>query len=337
MILMNWTRIRCLVTGGAGFIGSHLLNKLVEKKAEVRVVDDLSRGKMDNLKKCLNQVEFIHEDLEDASVALKCVEDVDFCFHLAAVVGGIEFMKSYPAKMCKNIRINYNIIEACRRSDVERMLYVSSACVYPIALQKDASKAPLKEEDALKYGADPDGYYGWSKLLGEIQCRAYHEEYGMNIAVVRPFNPYGPNESFDPKDSHVIPALIRKAAHKETPFVIWGSGKQERAFTYVSDLVEGMLLAIEKSVSASPINLGTDEVISIKDLAELILKLTDHDVPINYDRPKPVGVISRKADISEAKRILGWRQKIDLETGLKKTINWYLKQQSVRRSKKKRR
>jgi len=323
---MNWNGVPCAVTGGAGFIGSHLVDKLIEEKAEVRVIDDLSRGKMDNLNKNLNQVEFTHGDLTDRSIALTCVKDVDFCFHLAAVVGGVEFMNLHPAKMCKNIPINHNVIEACRQTDVERLLYVSSACVYPISLQRNNLNEPLKEEEALKFGADPDGYYGWSKLLGEIECKAYHEEHDMKIAIVRPFNPYGPRESFDPKDSHVIPAFIRRAVCRENPFVIWGSGKQERAFTYITDLVEGMILAIEKSVDADPINLGTDEVISIRDLAKLILKVTSHDVPIVCDRSKPEGVTSRKTDTYKAKKILGWEQKVDLEIGLKKTINWYLTQ-----------
>lgn len=321
---MRWENTRCLVTGGAGFIGSHLVDELVRKKADVRVVDDFSRGKLRNIRHNLDKLELLGEDLKDMSVALRSVKDVDFCFHLAARVGGVKFMKIHPAKMCKNISIDYNTIEACRRSNVRRMLYVSSACVYPMALQRNVSQSPLKEEDAFEYGANPDGYYGWFKILGEIQCQAYSKEYGMKIAVVRPFNPYGPRESFDPKDSHVIPALIRKAIRRENPFVVWGSGKQERGFTYVSDLVDGLLLAIENSTDATPINLGTNKTTSMKDLAELVLRLTGRDVPVKYDRSKPEGVVSRKADISKAMKILRWKQKISLKTGLKKTINWYI-------------
>jgi len=319
---MNWSGVSCLVTGGAGFIGSQLVDKLIEKKARVRIVDDLSRGKTENISHCQHQVDFIHGDLTDMSVALRCIRDVDFCFHLAAIVGGVGFMKSHPARMCKNISIDHNTIEACRRSNVERLLYVSSACVYPISLQRSPSR-PLKEEDALKYGANPDGHYGWCKLLGEIQCRAFHEEHGMKIAVVRPFNPYGPRESFNPKDSHVIPALVRKAVLNENPFVVWGSGKQEREFTYVTDLIDGMVLAIENLTDAAPINLGTGEAISIGNLAELIVKLANPTVQFVCDTSKPQGVISRIADITKAREKLGWKQKVNLEQGLRMMIAWY--------------
>jgi len=322
---MDWNDVNCLVTGGAGFIGSHLVDKLIERKARVRIVDDLGRGKLQNIVHCQNQVEFVHGDLTDMSVALRCVKDVDFCFHLAAIVGGVGFMKSHPAKMCKNISIDHNTIEACRRSRVERLLYVSSACVYPISLQRSASR-PLNEDDALQYGANPDGYYGWCKLLGELQCKAFHKEHAMKIAVVRPFNPYGPRESFDPKDSHVIPALIRKTVLRETPFVVWGSGKQEREFTYVTDLVDGMILATERSVDAAPMNLGTGKAISIKDLTELIMRLADHRVQIVWDTSKPEGVTSRKAEVIRAQRILGWKQETDLGTGLRMMISWYRSQ-----------
>tara|TARA_B100002003_G_scaffold252023_1_gene300425 strand:- start:5732 stop:6706 length:975 start_codon:yes stop_codon:yes gene_type:complete len=321
---MKFEGSKVLVTGGAGFIGSHLVDALVKKGDMVRVVDNLSRGKKNNLKNCLDKLEFFRGDLTDMSVALKSVKDIDFCFHLAAVVGGVNFMTNHPAETCKNILIDHNIIEACRRSKIKKMLYVSTACVYPTTLQKEFSQPPLQEEDALKYGAMPDSYYGWAKLMGEIQCQAYQIEYGMNIAIVRPFNPYGPRESFDPKDSHVIPALIKKAVKKENPFIVWGSGGQARGFTYISDLVEGMIMAMEKSNDVNPINLGTDKATPIKELAELILKLTRHNIPITFEKSKPEGVSSRKTDVSKAKKILEWKQKTELETGLKRTIDWYL-------------
>ena len=317
---------RVLVTGGAGFIGSHLVEKLVEREADVRIVDDLSRGKMEHIKRFSNQIDFHNGDLVDISVAEKAVKDVDICFHLAAVVGGVNFMKNHPAKMCKNVVIDYNILEACRQADIDRILYTSSASIYPISLQMEHSQGPLKEEDAFKFGATPDSEYGWFKLLGEKQCGAYHKEYGMKISIVRPFNPYGPRESFHPSDSHVIPAIIRRAVRKEDPFLIWGSGKQERAFTYISDLVEGMIVALMKKGDCDPINLGTDIGVSIQDLAEQILKIVEHDAPIICDDSKPEGVVSRRAHMSKVKKELEWEQKIDLKTGLKRTVDWYLNQ-----------
>ena len=173
-------------------------------------------------------------------------------------------------------------------------------------------------------GAKPDSDYGWTKLLGEIQCQAYHRSYGMKIDIVRPFNPYGPRESFDPKDSHVIPSLIRKAIRRENPFVVWGDGTQARAFEYIEDLVEGIMLAMEKKVDSGPINIGSSNPISIHDIAKLVLQITDYNASIVWDTSKPQGVKSRKADMSEAWNHLRWKPKTPIEEGLKKTLKWYL-------------
>jgi nucleoside-diphosphate-sugar epimerase len=209
--------------------------------------------------------------------------------------------------------------------NIDRLLYTSSACAYPVDLQTAEEQPPLKEDDALKHGAKPDSDYGWTKLLGEIQCQAYHRSYGMKVSIVRPFNPYGPRESFDPKDSHVIPALIRKAVRRENPFVAWGDGRQARAFEYVDDLVEGIILAIEKKVDADPVNLGSSYPVTIRELAELVLKVTGYDTSIMWDTSKPQGVKSRKADMSKAWNILGWKPRTPLEEGLTRTLNWFLK------------
>lgn len=321
--MMSFREKKVLVTGGAGFIGSHLVDELLRRNAEVRVVDDLSRGNLSNIQHCADKIEFILGDLANREIAEKAAKDIDICFHLAAIVGGVEYMASHSAEICKNIPINYNVIDACRKMDVERLLYTSTACTYPVDLQIEANQPPLKEEDALKYGARPDSEYGWVKLLGEIQCEAYHKSYGMKIAIVRPFNPYGPRESFDPHDSHVIPALIRKAVFRENPFIVWGDGGQTRAFTYVEDLVEGMILAVEKATNADPINLGGSDYVSIRELAKLILTLANYDTSIVWDKTKPEGVRARKADMSKARQIIGWRPELTLEQGLRKTIDWF--------------
>jgi nucleoside-diphosphate-sugar epimerase len=322
--MLNFNGKKVLVTGGAGFIGSHLVDRLLRENADVRVIDDLSRGKLDNIMHGKDRIEFIRGDLMDPKMAETALDDVQMCFHLAAVVGGVEFMNSHPAEILKNVSINYNVIDACRKKNVAKLLYTSSACVYPVDLQTAADTPPLKEEDILANGAKPDGDYGWTKLLGEIQCQAYHRSYGMRIAIVRPFNPYGPRESFEPKDSHVIPSLIRKAVRREVPFVVWGDGSQERAFEYVEDLVEGLILALEKKVDADPINLGSSTPITIREIAKHILHLTDYDTSIVSDTSKPQGVRSRKADTSKALNSLGWKPRTPLKKGLKKTLAWYL-------------
>lgn len=319
-----WKGSRVLVTGGAGFIGSNLVDGLLQRGAQIRVVDDLSRGKMANLRDCVDKIDLVEGDLADPSVAQKTVKDMDMVFHLAAVIGGVGYITQHPAEICKNVTINHNVIDACREMEVERALYTSTACIYPEFLQVDLSRSPLKEDDALKGGAQPDSNYGWAKLFGEFQCQAYHQEYGMKMAIVRPFNAYGPRECFEPDRSHVIPALVRKAVLREKPFIVWGSGTQTRAFTYVDDIVEAMILAIEKACDADPINLGTPEYITINELAKSILQLTGYDAEIVLDKTKPEGVHARRADISKANKKLGWRPKIGLEEGLRKTIDWFI-------------
>lgn len=309
-----------LVTGGAGFIGSHLVDALINKGAHVKVVDNLIRGKLSNITHCRDKIEFVKGDLAKRPVAYKLTRNIDVCFHLAAAVGGVQFMASHPAEIFKSVCIDHNVIDACWKTSVKRLLYTSSACVYPVSLQKHVNQRPLKEDDP--YSVEPDTDYGWVKMLGEIQCRAYHRAYGMKIAIVRPFNPYGERESFDPNDSHVIPALIRRAVNREDPFVVWGDGTQTRSFEYVGDVVEGMILAVGKAVNADPVNLGSLDI-SIRELAELVLKLTGHETPIQWDTSKPIGVKTRKADVSKVRKLLGWASRISLEEGLRRTIKWY--------------
>ncbi len=327
--MIDFDEKKVLVTGGAGFIGSHLVDELLRRNADVRVADDLSRGNISNITHCKDKIEFIKGDLADAKIVEAAARDVEICFHLAAVVGSVEFMTTHPSEIFKNVNINYNVIDACRKMNIDRLLYTSSACAYPIDLQTAEDQPPLKENDALAYGAKPDSDYGWTKLLGEIQCQAYNRSYGMKIAIVRPFNPYGPRESFDPKDSHVIPSLIRKAVRRENPFVVWGDGRQARAFEYVEDVVEGMILAIEKKIDADPVNLGSPNPVTIRELAEFILKVTSYNTSITWDTSRPQGVRSRKADMTKAWNVLGWKPRTLLEEGLTRTLNWFFKKSGL--------
>jgi nucleoside-diphosphate-sugar epimerase len=314
-----------LVTGGAGFIGSHLVDALVSRGLKVRVVDDLSRGSLDNLQQCLDKIDFIQGDIADMKIAEDALKGCDYCFHLAAVVGGVSFMNSNPDQIFKSMLINYNMFEADRKMDLSNLLYVSSACTYPVNLQLTESQPSLKEEDVLKCGAMPDSDYGWVKLVGEIQSQAYVRSYGMPIVIVRPFNPYGPRECFNPDHSHVIPALIKRAVQKEDPFKVWGDGLQIRTFTYVTDLVEGLILAMEKALPGDPINISDENYVTIHELVALVLKVTQHSPTVLYDVTKPEGVKSRRCDMSKAYDVLGWFPKICLEEGLRNTLEWYLK------------
>jgi nucleoside-diphosphate-sugar epimerase len=323
-----WKGRNVLVTGGAGFIGSHLVDRLVELGSNVTVIDDLSRGKLENLSSSFSKIKFIQADLsKEESQAY--FADQEFVFHLASIVGGVKKMSENQIASSIIPVIDRNVYEACIKYNVKKILYTSTACVYPTFLQtKEYENYFLKEEDVFAQGAKPESVYGWSKLYGEILGRRYHEELGLKVAIVREFNVYGEREDFNPETSHCIPALIRRAIERENPFVVWGTGEQSRSFLYVSDAINGMLLAMRKVSNATPINFGTQERIKIRDLALKILQLTGYNAEPVFDPSAPMGVFTRAPDITRARRILGWEPKVTLDEGLKRIITWY-KQRST--------
>lgn len=311
-----------LVTGGTGFIGSHLIDELLDIGANPIVVDNNSRGDPEHLAEA-DEVEIVTGDLTDRTVADECATRADFCFHLAAIVGDVAFMSGNPHRIYENLIIDYNVFEACRAKDVRKVLYTSSACVYPIDLQEE-DYALLSEGDAYRNGANPDGDYGWTKVVGEQMALSLTEHFNLPIATVRPFNPYGPRESFDPDDSHVIPAFIRRAVEGEEPFVVWGSGEQVRTFTYVRDLAEGMVAAMGDVEGGSVINLSDTESISIGELAENVLDIAGHDAEIIFDESKPEGVKVRKPNMRKAETQMNWEPSTPLSEGIRKTYKWYV-------------
>lgn len=315
-----WEGKKVLVTGGTGLIGSHLVEMLVDNGACVRVVSH-SRDPAKSLASYSDKIEVIRGDLTKWNSCRRAADGMEIVFHLAAVVGGVGYNVAHPAgAYTPNVLMNTLMLEAARVEDVERYLFTSSACVYP-----RECKIPISENEAWKTPPEPtNANYGWTKLMGELQAQAYAEEYGMKIAIVRPFNAYGPRDNFDPKTSHVIPALIRKAVERQDPFQVWGSGEPSRDFTYVTDVAKGMILATEKYAVADPINISTGREIKIKDLANLILKLAGHHPSdILFQREKPLGQPRRMADTTKAKKAIGFKATVSLEEGLKKTIDWY--------------
>lgn len=338
---MFWESKAVLVTGGAGFVGSHVVDKLIELGAKVTIADNLSKGSLGNVFEVWSKHvpkfdrrlkngevvadghSFLKVDLEDKSQAKRVVEDKDIVIHLAADIGGRGYIDTYPAQCCKNFAINHNVIEEAAEAGVERVHYSSTACVYPVSLQSEYNSSYLlREEDAFKEGwANCDGEYGWSKFMGELELKAFHEQYGLKCSIARYVTAYGEREN----DTHAIMALIRKAVEGRDPYVIWGDGEQDRDFTYISDVVAGTLLITEKITDGSAINLGTSTRYKIRDVAFKILELVGHRPSrMIFDDTKPVGVISRALDISKAKELLGWRPKVPLEEGLRRTIDWYI-------------
>jgi len=325
-ILAPYCGKRILVTGGAGFIGSHLVEILLKAGAEVHVADNLSRGSLKNLKEFLDKIHFHNVDLTNFENCLSVTREVEYVFHLAASVGGIHYIKKARTRcLAPDIIMHTNMLEACRINDVEKFLFASSACVYR---EKNKSLNKFKEEDA--FPANPPTGYGWAKVIGEVLCQSYHVDYGIKCSVVRIFNAYGERENLDPRWSHVIPSLIRKAIlYPKVRFTIFGDGSQERAFLYVKDCVEGLLLAMQKIENADPINLGSEEVISINELARKIIAISGKNIKIEYDLSGPRGTNRYCADTTKMKKILNWYPKTPLDEGLRRVYRWAEKELGV--------
>jgi len=330
-----WGNSYVLVTGGASFIGSHLVDTLLRKGATVRVADDFSSGRLSNLEYPLQKdnssgawttenLSVWEGNLKDKSFTRAMMKDVDIVFHLAALHGGRGYIHAHPAECCTNMILDQLVFEEAHRTGVDRICFASSACVYPSYLQEEiGSSYLLKEEDANPFERDKafaDLEYGWAKLMGEMALIAYHREYGMKTSVVRIFTSYGPREN----ETHAIIALIAKAFVRMDPYVIWGSGEQDRNFTYVDDVVDAIILAAKTIEDGLPVNAGRDDRITINRAAEYIFELMNwQPKQISHDMSKPQGVASRAADLTKARRILDWEPKVSYKEGFKRTIEWY--------------
>jgi len=329
-----WKRKKILVTGGASFIGSHLVDSLLRDGAVVEVADDFSSGKISNLEYPLKKTSpfsWSHDrlsvyqgDLKNRDFVQSVVKGCDIVFHLAALHGGRGYIHTHPAQCCSNMILDQLVFEEAQKNGVERICFASSACVYPAYLQEETgSSYLLKEEDADPFQRDKafaDLEYGWAKLMGEMALKAYHRQYGIKTSSVRIFTAYGPREN----ETHAIIALIAKAFVQMDPYVIWGTGEQDRNFTYVQDIVDGMMLAAEKITDGSAVNAGRPDRLSINQACDLVFCLMDwKPKEIKRDLSKPQGVASRAADITRASKLLGWRPQFSYEEGFRKTIDWY--------------
>lgn len=321
-----WTGRKVLVTGAAGFVGSWLVEELLAEGAKVLAADLLLRGQPKNLATVMDRIIFKHADLCDYATCRHLAEDVDAVFHLAAKVAGIAYNSTHPATMLNaNLTLSGNMLEASRRESVERYLCVSSPMVYP-------NDAPVPTPEDVGLAGEPEQAhfgYGWAKRLSEVQACAYYAEYGMKIGIVRPYNIYGPRDDFSVETGHVIPSLVVKAMAANGSLKVLGSGKQIRSFIHVRDVARGMMEVLEHLPTARPVNLATQEEISIGDLAHKIVELMGRNVKIEFDASAPAGVLRRCADTTRLTEEVGYTPQITLEQGLAETVRWYQEQKGI--------
>ena len=303
-----WKEKTVLVTGGHGFLGTHLVNELKNLSPKDIIVPKSSEN-----------------DLREYEECVKVSKNVDIVIHLAANVGGIGYNRDNPANLFDdNILMSVNMMRAARVNGVKKYLALGTICAYP-----KFTPVPFKEKDLwMGYPEETNAPYGLAKKMQLVQAQAYRQQYGFNAIFLLPVNLYGPGDNFDPKSSHVIPALIKKFVeakeNNQKEVVVWGTGKPTREFLYVKDAAKGIILAVEKYNKSEPVNLGAGFEISIKDLAELIKKLTDFKGNIIWDKTKPDGQPRRKLDVTKAEEEFGFTANTQFEVGLRETINWYL-------------
>jgi len=322
---MNLNGVNVLVTGGAGHIGSHLVEHLIRQGSIVRVADNLERGRMENIQHLLDKIDFRRIDLRSPKNCDEAVQNIDIVFHLAAKLGGIEYMSPGAGSQAEiydsNILMNTLMLEAARRANVDRYLYCSTACVYPIEKQDNPDVPPLKEEDA--YPANPESTYAWAKLMGEIQAKWYAKEHGVKTSTVRMFNVYAEHEDLNPKTAHVIPALVRKAVlYPRVPFVVYGTGNQTRSFLYADDAVSGIVSTCSGISDGDVVNIGSDQRVTIRELAEQIIRFSGKKIVPTYDPSKPSGAMGRAANWDKASRLLGWKPVVPIKDGLSRFYDW---------------
>jgi len=318
---MNWKSRPVLVTGGASFIGSHLVGELVERGAAVRVVDDLSSGQMANIQEHVDagRVEFIRGDLKVKGLAKKAVDGISVVFHLAADHGGRGYVELHQSACALNMTLDQLVFDAAARGRVDKVVFASSGCVYPNDLQTDPTQTVYLTEDIVGPPYDADNMYGWAKLMGEMTLRAYCKDWGLKAASCRYFTVYG-NRGHE---NHAVIAMIARAFLRQDPFDVWGNGEQIRNWTHVSDIVAGTILAAEKIDDGTAVNLGTMERTRVIDAVREVLRYTGHDAQIRFLLDKPVGPMNRVADNALGRRLLGWEPQVKFVDGLRRTIDWY--------------
>lgn len=303
---------KILVTGGHGFLGTHLVRQLVKKGCQKRNLFVPTRKELDFTKP------------DDCK---KGVKGIDLIIHLAGVVGGIGFNQEKPGELFyENLIMGAHLMEEARKAQVKKFVAIGTVCAYPKFVP-----VPFREENLWDgYPEETNAPYGLAKKMLLVQAQAYRKQYGFNAIYLLPVNLYGPGDNYDPQTSHVIPALIRKTFEaklkKEKEIIVWGTGKASREFLYVEDAARAIILASQKYDQPGPVNIGSGKEITIKELINLIKKLVGFEGKIRWDQSKPDGQPRRCLNTDKAKKEFGFVAKMPFEKGLKKAIDWYQKE-----------
>lgn len=306
-----WTDKRVTVTGGAGFLGANIVSKLQErgcKEVFVPLIENYDLVKAEDIRR-------MYDDARP-----------DIVIHLAAKVGGIGANREWPGEFFyDNLMMGVQLMEEGRLRGIEKFVALGTICCYP-----KFTPVPFNEDDLWNgYPEETNAPYGLAKKMLLVQSQAYRQQYGFNSIFLMPVNLYGPGDNFDPRSSHVIPALIKKCFDAinegKDEIVVWGTGNATREFLYVDDAAEGVLLAAERYNKSEPVNIGAGFEISIKDLVDLIVKLTGFKGRVLWDATKPDGQPRRCLDVGRAADEFGFRAKVKFREGLEETVKWYMK------------
>jgi nucleoside-diphosphate-sugar epimerase len=315
-----------LVVGGAGFIGSYLVELLAGDGAIVTVLDNLSRGRKDNLENVADSVRFVLGDARDPDVARATCAGQAVVMNLAAPVSGVEYSRTHHAEMLtETLLLNSSVISAAAAAGAERYLYCSSSCVYP-----DDATVPTPESEGWRGAPERDNEgYGWGKRMGEVQARYFAQQTAMKVAIARPFNGYGPREH--PEEitrAHVVPALISRILDGENPLSVWGSGQQTRSFVHARDFAMGLKLVVEHYPTADPVNVGHNTETSIRELVDILLNVTGRELTVWFDLTKPEGARRKSADTSKLRDVTGFVPETDLRSGLVEMVDYLVRLRS---------
>jgi nucleoside-diphosphate-sugar epimerase len=313
------SRCRVLVTGGASFIGSHLVLALLEAGAMVTVADNFSSGSMENLSEVAEDVRVVRTDLRWPDAARSATKGAEMVFHLAAAHGGRGYIDTHPATCAENMLLDQQVYRAALEAGVDKVVFASSACVYPGPLQEDPTAHRALREDLVGPPYDPDGMYGMAKLTGELALRAMVREHAMSAAICRYFTAYGPRCG----ESHAILAMIARAFVGTDPFEVWGTGEQVRTWIYVEDVVRMTLLAAEHIDNGDAVNIATEEEVTVRQAAELVLRTTGHRAELKTRPEMPTGPLYRTANTDLARKLLGYTPVVPLSEGVRRTVDWY--------------